>query len=454
MSSLPIRISAHDKPGAFETEGWPTITLPAIAVVRATERAIDSFYSSTSPEPAQVCLDMSRVKYLEIASLQVMTAFLAMRHRSGLVTKIRLPAGEDGLKVRHFLRRWEYPKALHSVTGKRFDFFVDRQDLRYFSGAPGTGDTDNPYSPTTVRYSTKYGEVVYTKDSYRFFGFRSWQLSDRADKAAVVEDEQRRWKEAERVVAETLRRKLIVRNADKAQRIEPERYLASRVVLQAMTNALRHPRASVLQASSHMTQAIADQRLVDTSFTLVYWDDGIPMHATLREALDEEKPIIFKTANRATYLVVYKNSDNRVDRIRVARSDEIPSKQTSEEDLLLSTLFPGVTCDVTGQNRLSPSDLERDDLVEVPGDGLLDIPGHGLFMLVEVAVELLQGSVSFRCGDLFMNVSPLSDAAWRRLRLEGQKPPYRVKIQRRSGCGPRFLGNMVTVRLPLEHQGA
>jgi hypothetical protein len=446
-------LSEH-APTTYETTDWQTVELPSVATVGAVEDAIEAFYRVASEDPSRLCIDLSAARYIEIASLQTITALIAARCRRDLITKLRLPAGASGLNARHFLRRWQFAEALQDVTRKSFPSFVDKADLKYFAGS-GAGDIGDPYAPQLVKYSDRHGEVVYSKESYRFFKFTTWQLSNRSDKAAIIEDERRRWKSVEQVVVETLRKSLRIQNSlPDGGRVDTEKYLVGRVMLQAMTNSLRHPRASVLQASSHMAQTpVADRTrpsgftLVDRQFTLVYWDDGNPMHSTLRRALNEDRPIHFASDNTARYLVVCTNEVDKTEHIQVKQSDDIPTRSASDEDLFLATLYPGVTRDVSGQSRMAPSELEREDR-------LLAVPGHGLFVLVQAVVELMRGTVSFRCGDLFMNVSYLTDDDWIKSKKTGRKPSYRVKIRRLPEFVPGFLGNMVTVRLPLNRTTA
>lgn len=451
LLSLPERA-----PKEYETSDWQMIELPAVAVAGPVEDAIEEFYRTAGEEPQRLCINLGATRYVEIAALQIITAHVAARSRRNLITKLRLPSDSGGLNVRHFLRRWQYAAALQDVTRCSFDTFVDKRDLQYFVGSAGTGDAGDPYAPQVVRYTDRHREIVYSRESYRFFKFTTWQLSDRSDKAAIIEDERRRWKSVQQVVVETLRRSLKIAPtaSEHSSSIDTEKYLVGRVMLQAMTNSLRHPRASVLQASSHMAQtAITDKtaasgfRLADSHFTLVYWDDGNPMHSTLREALNEQRAIHFESENAATYLAIHKNELDKTEHVSVKRSNDIPTRASSDEDLLLATLFPGVTCDVSGQSRVQSRDLEREDR-------LLAVPGHGLFVLIQAVVELMRGTVSFRCGDLFMNVSHLSDAEWLKTKKSGRKPQYRVKIRRIPEFIPGFLGNMVTVRLPLDRNSA
>jgi hypothetical protein len=183
----------------------------------------------------------------------------------------------------------------------------------------------------------------------------------------------------------------------------------------------------------------ADLTKTNNFFTLVYWDDGESMYATLRKALSANLPINHPTTLKATYLIDPRKRSDTNGQPRIVSSSEIPTNESSDKELLISTIFPGVTCDVKNSEQLASLGLEEDDPI-------LSVPGHGLFVLTQTAVELFGGSVAFRTGNFFMNVSALTEWEWRQQNLSGPKPIYKIKTNRSE---PAFLGNMVTVRLPL-----
>jgi hypothetical protein len=435
-----------------ETADWPAIVFPTEAVVGKAERAIEHFYSQVDADPDRLVLDLSSSVFIEIATLQLLTSLIIRRHRLRKTTKFRLPAGDRGLNARHFLRRWHYPEVFDELFQKKhaFSLFVDKADHAYFAGSPTGGDRGDPYAGAVLRYEDRHGEVRYRKEVYRFLALRTWLISQDTDKRQFVEGERKRWKDADPLVAETLNRRLRMPATPGLRGGKPnnEKLVVGRIVFQAITNALRHPRASLLQASSHMEDRFVPAASIsragvraDNFFTLVYWDDGEPMHRTLRRALDDDLPIHHSSGFtlKTTYLVNPKKAGETLCSPRIISSAEIPTKHSSDEELLISTIFPGITCDVDDAERLAALGMEDDD-------PMLGMPGHGLFVLVRTAVELFGGSVAFRTGNFFMNVSYLTDDAWMKQRLHDRKPAYKIKLRKSE---PAFLGNMVTVRLPL-----
>lgn len=453
---MPGQLSTTDSlvsAASAETAGWPSIRFPSNLVAGVVEKCLQDFHADRSVEPKYLCLDLSCSSYIEIASLQLLIACVAGRQRRSLETKLRLPGGAERVNARHFLRRWEFDEALKAACGRSFSSLVDHADHAYFAGSPAGGDVGDPYGRRAVIYNDKYGEVVLPKEAYRFFKFTSWRVSGRADKAAVIEQERQRWRDADQVVIETLRKNLRIASPDSSAPnalIKSDKFIVSRVMLQAITNALRHPNASVIQASSHMSHTTrpipgatdkTKKRLVDHFFTMVYWDDGQPMYETLRAAISAGRRINYPSEMAASYLVQTGEDAGLYRAARIVDSTAIPSASTSDRDLLLSTLFPGVTCDIEGSNRIAFGGIGVDKLLE--------LPGHGLSLMVQAVVDLMGGSIAFRTGGFFMNVSAISDVAWRRTSLDARKPAYRVTIKDMPPHLPRFLGNMLTVRLRL-----
>ncbi len=440
----------------YETADWPCITFPSAAVIGKAEELINAFYTSDPVEPGKLVFDFSTSVFIEIATLQLITSHIRRRHSLGYITKLRLPSGNKGLDVRHFLRRWRYAETFSEIFGKKnpFKAFVDTADHKYFFGSPTGGDPGDPYAGAMVRHEDRYGERAYRIETYRFFGFKTWLLSQDVDKRRFVEEEKKRWRNADPLIIETLNRRLktppAARSSTEHSSVNNEKLVMGRIVFQAITNALRHPRAAILQASSHMADRLTSAPTTPTGFTktdnfftLVYWDDGESMYATLRKALDANLPINHPTSLKATYLVDPGKPSDMDRQPRVVSSSEIPASGSSDKELLISTIFPGVTCDVKDSERLATVGLEEDDPV-------LALPGHGLFVLVQTAVELFGGSVAFRTGKFFMNVSALNEREWRQQNLPGSKPTYKIKTDQSA---PAILGNMVTVRLPLGASG-
>lgn len=420
-----------------ETEGMHVISFPKSATIGDVEKEIDDFYSIIDTESPSLVFDLSDCTYVEIAVWQLITSHLVRRYRLGLETKIRIPGGPSGLRARHALRRWKYAEVFPVVFRgeKYFQDFVDRSDLKYFRGSAAGGDRGDPYSGATVEYEDGAGRVTFRVAAYRFFAFKTWRISERTDKRSFVEEEIEDWSRADPEIIETLSRRLGSKASSDTSKsrfaMNQSKFVQGRIVIQAITNALRHPRASILQASSHLESN-------NNFFTLVYWDDGESMHRTLSKAIEQDLSIQHMTRYNVNYLVKLEDGPS-IAKPRILSSTMIPSRGSSEDEFLVSTIFPGVTCDV--EDREGISRLGWDDQSE------LAVPGHGLFFLVDAAISVFGGSVAFRTGNWFMNVSAPTAKDLREVEITGPYPRYKIKISRRKAD---FLGNMVTVRLPLD----
>ena len=305
----------------LDTGAWPKISFPQISVIGSVEDAFRKFFDEQI-EPPCLLLDLSSCAYIEIATLQYLIAIVRDRKLRGLDTGLKLPAGHDGLRLRHFIRRWNYAEAMQAATGWRFREVVDARDVRkYFQTEAGGGDAGNPYEGAQVIYFDRFGEKIFSREAYRFFGFTTWRIGDGSDGKSVVENVRGQWKQADQSVTEILKRQLKRPVALDAagitvKELDSENYVVSRIVFEAMTNAVRHPGASVIQTSSHMAQKpISDDRApnhvrwVDNFFTLVYWDDGQSMLSTLKSAVARELSIFNPTEITASYLTAYDNQD-------------------------------------------------------------------------------------------------------------------------------------------------
>ncbi len=190
-------------------------------------------------------------------------------------------------------------------------------------------------------------------------------------------------------------------------------------------------------------------RWVDNFLTIVYWDDGKSMLETLKGALFAGLPIHHQTGITASYLAALDNYDDTLRRATVFTSTDVPSEQASDQEFLLATLFPGVTSDVRGRTIMIDQNTEQENKALVK-------PGMGLHVLISTALDIFGGEVAFRSNRYFMNVSRLSKGQWpyyrKRYNIKDEtKPDYRITVSEFPTRVPEFLGNMITIRLPLSH---
>jgi hypothetical protein len=172
-------------------------------------------------------------------------------------------------------------------------------------------------------------------------------------------------------------------------------------------------------------------------FTIVVWDDGESLVNTLKKAIEDgvnvrasslDAVYCFKTKYVDTKGSVYENE---------IKSDFTPAKGLEEHEILISSLLPGITRDPSGKDHII-----HKEIMEIPE---LSTPGMGLFILINAAIDVFGGSVAFRTSRFFMNVKAPSD---KEKREEGIS--YRAKVVEYSEKVPSFMGNMITIRLPIK----
>ena len=399
--------------------GAARLDLDPLTEMQKLNAAFAAMRAQSASDPARLCIDMSRVDFILVECLMTLVAEISRRQERGLGTTLRLPQSE---RVRAFLREWDFPIVVKQITGITFYDLVDPRDHHFFRGRGGDGGVDGERSFKIYKsYHWRDQEWKVPLDMNRFFAFRTWDVADflQADdplrfKRAVL-DESERW--ANDTVIEA-----VLRNA-----LGPYyKYLPSHIVHEAMSNAFRHGGARSIAAVS---KADFGRNIGRSRFlTLSFWDDGVPMHGTLKAALHLNKPIV-SGIHGVTPQIEY---DVRQGTERLKRSSAvIPGAEGNNEDFLLAALFPGVTSDPDGIGHFPHPEMS---------DPVGSLPGSGLSNLVNAAVDIFGGSVAIRSGAYFMNVKRSKKTS-----PDATAPKYGVKIE---DHGP-FKGNMVTVRLPL-----
>jgi hypothetical protein len=228
----------------------------------------------------------------------------------------------------------------------------------------------------------------------------------------LVTKEVQRWKE-ERVL-------FVLHNYFK----DLEKKIPSHIVHEAMTNAVRHPDASRI-----ITASFLDVRKTK-HLTLVFWDNGSSIIDTLMDAVKDLRNVRNENHTfKADYDVVLED-ENGIRTGFLMKSDENPDPSTSDEVALIMTTFPGITRDPSGQGHRVDKEVT----------GALSQPGMGLYVLINTVLDVFGGQVSIRTKESFLNLKRAHN---------DELNHYRAKVKKFGKWVPPFLGNMLTVRLPL-----
>jgi hypothetical protein len=364
-----------------------------------------------------VVLDFSEASFTEPPALQCVVALVRSLKLKGTDSLIRVPRKQ---KVRDAWKRWRFDSALGAAVGigaeelfvpEDHGWFVEEQ--RFYKHLE--------YLPTR----TSQGGNV---ESYDFFEFNTTRLDRSSQPSArpayLAKDA---WNS--RHIQDILLRKIG----------QGARDFAAVVVFEAILNATRHPRASIIQTAAFDQpddEQSGEVRNINPrpTFTVHFWDDGQPMADKLLDAIRAGVDVRTQEDEefRRTYLVRY--SDGTTLSEEIVGSNCPLNVETPPHIGLLATLFPSVSSSPKGEDNEVPSEIKA-------ADPRFANPGMGLFLLINNVVEILGGTVAFRTSHYFMNVrrtKPSENAKTGAL--------LRVKIHKFASDMP-FLGNMITVRV-------
>lgn len=186
-------------------------------------------------------------------------------------------------------------------------------------------------------------------------------------------------------------------------------------------------------------EAIAS--MPDGLFTMCYWDDGESIVHTLLRALEDGKTIRSIEAEELynDYQVTLKDENDNLSDTTIIRSDFLPTKETREEYILLASIFPGITRDVTPTEKTSLPEVYR-------SNRLLGLPGMGLYVLTNEAIDVFGGRVSLRTKDLSLKIRG------ERFKNGMQNTiHHHAEVKHYGSKAPNFKGNLLTIRLPLRY---
>ena len=202
---------------------------PKAATIGVVEEILSNGFAK-NPKEKPLELDFSKSEFIEVVTLVFILALMRDRSRSGFNTILKLP---DQKRARDFLRVWDFPAAVSSATGQPFrEIACKEEDAGYF------GENKSPSDNLYQKAYKLREDAIRQMSSNRFFALQCFELRRERPVSSLVLEESSRWSSqlVKSVLAKHLR--------------GPEGYLSSRIVFEAMTNALRHSCASMIVSSS------------------------------------------------------------------------------------------------------------------------------------------------------------------------------------------------------------
>ena len=387
-----------------------SLKLPSSLDVGTLEDKLLDLFQSHGSQIDYLILDLDECIYIEVASLMRIISLVSDIQRKGLRIQIALPKSKD---VRDFMRIWNFPNAISNASQISFRDLVVVDDHEYFN--------ENK-RPEDIKY---HGRIVSPGEqrllSDRFFQFSTKEINKDDSITSIVVGESKRWED--RLVLSVLENNLS----------GPAIYISSRTIYEIMSNACRHPNCSLIQVVSRFEASLSNAK--PDHFTILAWDNGESMVDTLKRAIHTPGAHIrVKEPTDVHRFKIKYVSTGGVTTTSVYDTRFLPITDTDDFLIFFSTLLPGLTRD--------PSGIDHTTHPELPLE--LAFPGMGLFILINAAIDVFGGSVAFRTGRFFMNIKAPTNTEKNRESIN-----YRVKIQEYDQKLPSFLGNMVTVRLPL-----
>jgi hypothetical protein len=395
--------------------------------------AKESPLESNSVEEILLC--MRRVDYIELAALFTLNSFLAAAEKRKKRILIELP---DSKFVRDFLVVWRYPESVQALMLLPFKSYLTERSARLYSERQ-VEFSDRGNDISMLEWDADWKEGSRTKRN--FFEITTLYRRNECDVDSLTDPsisypllECDRWQ-----------RPLIKAILDKhLARPNSGSDIAKIVVYEAISNAVRHPNATVIQTGS----VFQSHKNVPKSFRLCIWDNGDAIPQTLLPLVVAGKPI------RTKLLVPMWLTESIELRKRhfgrdweqetkvINEADDVNAVPGSEDWLLFFSSFPGVSREASATLEMQGDfDMESLGTPSLPNAGR----GIGLFALRRVVVTQLQGSLTIRSGQYQVKFSP----AKTRVRSEKQTTvSAEMTSYKRSGL-PYFQGNLLSISIPV-----
>ncbi len=419
-----------------------------------TSSLVDSelarYYDSTD-EQVQLLFDLKGAEYLDIAALLNCIAVMVQREEMGLRNFIGYPQSK---KVRDFLQLWRFREAVEAAVRKPFDELILPEDKYYLSDTQtsyrGVGD-----GITALEYDPDWDASRATKRN--FFEFTTFTSNDRSPilpdgpLAAAARMESKRW--ANVLIREVLREKLgHGTTRDDVARV---------IVYEAISNAIKHPKAQTIQTVSKFNQNKQEQISLDTNtnyhgketnkrkskgnLRICVWDDGEIIANTLADPLKNGKSV--RVMKLPSYMsdrifVQLRDFNGTVQNKAVYDQSEDPTTQSIEAQLLLSSLYPGISR--TASDPIPATEPFEDMPDETIAPFLNWAPGMGLYSLLRTVLDQFQGDLLIRSGNHRLSIEVAHDAVRRQYNAR-----YKCKITKYPDKFPPFKGNLLVIQLPI-----
>lgn len=439
------------------------------------EDALLDFHCRNKEPETALLVDFSDSTYIDVAALTNFTAaFLASRSRSQTLY-VAVPRDK---RLRDFLRVWRFPEAFQETTKVPFSQILVIEDRQYLGEAQ-----------TTYRgLGTPIERLEYNRDwrdghpgRRNFFEFVTYRVGESSEPGQIHPEsiprvEGRRWNNV--LILQVLKTHLSTEDHSGNE--------ISRVaVYESLSNAIRHPQATVVQAvskfdplekrsaksvkpmlpakpaepatnhpSPSLTSSVSNEPVPGT-LRICVWDDGLSIIDTLKPLVAAGKtirastwPVYLHESIRFKSLrlnMAYFDSPGQVDKWnvvedRIVSTSENPDKDADEALILLTSFFPGVSR-TASESATSVEPFGESD----SKSSLADSPGMGLFALLKTVIDTFKGVIFIRTGrhKFSIEFSKFRDHRTARYLCEIKEYPSEL---------PEFKGNLLVLNIPVHRE--
>lgn len=397
------------------------IDIPEIATIKNLEAYfIELFKDNSITEDDFWRIDFSKCLFIELTSLVYLASLINGKVKKNQDICIKLPEDE---RVFDFLVVWEFLELLQDTLKRELKCLVESESLNRYENRKNANNLN--YSDSKILS----GQEVRIL-SKNFFALSTFKLASFLDYKLAVKNLTDKWQQDN--ILRVLSRHLKIPGASNE--------LPSRVIFEAATNATLHPKANFIVTASRFEGSASNKQ-----FTLVIWDDGENIVQTLRGGIKNKTtgnaiPPLFRSRRKYTYTIIDENG-NKLPKKSINADYDNFDLNTPDELIFIASTFLGITREIDGVKIESDNKNNNENNL---------IRGTGLTYLTNYALDICGGSVTFRINNLFMNIKPAKINKRNRLNSEEKHEiDYEVKIIRYSNHMPAFIGNMLTIRLPL-----
>ncbi|MCG5446531.1 hypothetical protein NIE79_005230 [Micromonospora sp. NIE79] len=364
-----------------------------------------SIYGGGPDDDRLTLVDFRRSSTFDVIALLFLLGMVKARLKDDRLTRFRLPQSRAALSA---LRGAGFLDAASHVTRAPLPLLLAREDVQRLAKPPETLNWGT---------GTATEQILQDLQHKRVLGLSLHPLGNETDKNRMVENELERW-------TDPLALALFSQHLKEAAEWDVARV----VVHEILANVQEHPQASVAVVAAQMSLPTGRRESADGGLTVAVWDDGKSIVETLRECMVSRGDVrVSPPPDRFTVRVVRSSSiPGPPGHPPLLPSDWSPSLDGDDAELLLASLFPGIS---RKDPRGRAPDTDRSDI----------FLGCGLYFLYRHVIDVFRGSLDLYSGSTRLTISAESDPE--------SGAQYLVTVHGGPRV-PRISGNLVVARLP------